>query len=465
MATYLEITDYNGYTEPPQHVVIPGSSPYIFDGASNEEGPADVVHTYDPIVVEQDPVPWDPSYDKAFPPKDGSMRMTPYARGKTTTLDFIVSRPVRYRHWYWHAKYNSSDCLYFNPVVRDGGWTENFSFERLSNLAIPIHRSRDLTYDFRMEQAIQATQADAVSDANSALDVTTEIAEAGETLTTFADLLKAPVNLIKRLRDEDPVTFDRGRSKNIEQLNRMAKPFQKLASAWLLLQYGILPVVYSIKTLNDEIEDSGFKYASERSTQIVNRVVNSPVLFAPDRYIYATTTGSTRVTSTVRSQYPRGRLSRLLDRTSFNLFSTAWELIPLSFVVDWFVNVGDTIRSTTSLDTSGARVACTAVKDESTERFYYVDRSSDERTLILPETPCYDSEVLDWSFTRDVFSLVRQVEVSSYRRFLFNRPSMVPSFNPSLSWQRVLTGVALSLNPTLRILRKELRGSKPRKRA
>lgn len=39
---------------------------------------------------------------------------------------------------------------------------------------------------------------------------------------------------------------------------------------------------------------------------------------------------------------------RFSSLTKANLASTAWELIPLSFVVDWFINIGDVISSLTS---------------------------------------------------------------------------------------------------------------------
>lgn len=39
---------------------------------------------------------------------------------------------------------------------------------------------------------------------------------------------------------------------------------------------------------------------------------------------------------------------RFTSLTHANFVTTAWELIPLSFVVDWFINIGDVLTSTLS---------------------------------------------------------------------------------------------------------------------
>jgi hypothetical protein len=143
-----------------------------------------------------------------------------------------------------------------------------------------------------------------------------------------------------------------------------------------------------------------------------------------------------------------------MDRTSFNWAATAWELIPYSFVVDWIFDVGNTIRANTAVPLTSSRAQCTAVKTDLVKSIYYVDRGSDTSTYTYSDHPCTSGATLEHVFDRAIKAKVQQITHNDYERFTFTRPPLLPSYDLDLNWKRMVTAVALSLQPTLRRLRK-----------
>jgi len=92
-------------------------------------------------------------------------------------------------------------------------------------------------------------------------------------------------------------------------------------------------------------------------------------------------------TDAAKSYVDSSSFERVIDLSGFDLRSfvpTIWELIPYSFFVDYFVNIGDLIQATCT-DTSG--VAWLA-KDTVVERYRQVDISVDSpATLLVNQTP------------------------------------------------------------------------------
>lgn len=111
-----------------------------------------------------------------------------------------------------------------------------------------------------------------------------------------------------------------------------------LASAWLQFRYAIMPNVYLVRDIIKAEERLGLERVSSSDTlsQTLTPTLKSGYTVSGSRIRLhkAWCQLSLRVDSP---------LSRLRSTTSFDILVTAWELVPLSFVCDWFVNVGDAL--------------------------------------------------------------------------------------------------------------------------
>lgn len=192
-------------------------------------------------------------------------------------------------------------------------------------------------------------------------DVLTDLAEAKETvglLRGSAQWLLGVAAAVKR-RDVRLIAgmFKVSTSrKGIKRLRRTLYPKtlnaagisvgSSMSRLWMSYRYGFMPMIYSMQdamiafgaswakgvklteqvTLKDEISST---YSNTGSTFSGYKAVNHS-----DRYC----SGSFR--KKAYFNYTNSMLSRL-GVNPYSLARTAWELVPFSFVIDWFVGIGD----------------------------------------------------------------------------------------------------------------------------
>lgn len=123
------------------------------------------------------------------------------------------------------------------------------------------------------------------------------------------------------------------RSKRYHNLATGATP----AEWWLQFRYGVMPLILTIKDgieLFQALDQSEF--IDSRKKKVVTRP--SPL----DQKAIEHVTERVLVRGKIHSDH---KLGKLYDLVQFNPFVTAYELIPLSFVLDWFVNLGDAISA------------------------------------------------------------------------------------------------------------------------
>lgn len=155
----------------------------------------------------------------------------------------------------------------------------------------------------------------------------------------------------------------RGRAEKAKALGRL------ISSLWLQYQYAFRPLIMDLEAILKELHEQSFsirrtsrstaKESKSYTTQYVGRNAGIEVDF----------TETVNQTYTVRSGVLyEGAIDPLkqfgLHWT--NLPSAAWELVPWSFVADWFINVGDYLQSITPK--VGVRILAgfTSVKVETT---------------------------------------------------------------------------------------------------
>jgi len=120
------------------------------------------------------------------------------------------------------------------------------------------------------------------------------------------------------------------------------------SSVWLQWVYGIKPTLQSI---HDIVHHTSNFYQEEgimfKGRGTVKRSVAVPDDNVPDISFQGTTQCSTSRRCEIKCFLciPNNSLTNIARLTSLNPASIAWELMPFSFVVDWFVNIGGYVRN------------------------------------------------------------------------------------------------------------------------
>lgn len=131
----------------------------------------------------------------------------------------------------------------------------------------------------------------------------------------------------------------------IKKRNRMSNTYQNalkasviefndaVASIWMNFRYNIMPAVYTINDIEDTL---AFK-----RTYLTRRNGYEKTLFVVvggEKHDY---TCNSRIFIKRKIQ----QTGSSLNTASANFAVTAWELVPLSWVIDWFINIGDMVAA------------------------------------------------------------------------------------------------------------------------
>jgi len=203
----------------------------------------------------------------------------------------------------------------------------------------------DGTIDSCLTNAISQTS---VNSAN-ALET---FAELGETVETLRSVLMKAYRLCRNFRKlalqssqlcDDALT--KAFAGNSSTLSRAVR------DSWLELRYGIRPLVYDVQNWTDALTKSmtttRFRGTSSASSEGSPIVTAGTVTEGTGVFNTVTTTSSwTECHAGCLAQLDLSTVNNLSSRLGANrILQTAWELVPYSFVIDWFLNIGKTIDS------------------------------------------------------------------------------------------------------------------------
>lgn len=197
------------------------------------------------------------------------------------------------------------------------------------------------------------------------------LGEARETVASMASIFTGLIRIIREIR-----------SLQIGKLMRRLKP-KELADRYMEIRYALRPMVYDTLQIIDAANASavatrqtyrGFAKANAKATSSGYRTHGT---FRRYKWTKTSTT-STEVRAGVLCKCDA--FTKLNAWGADSILETAWELIPLSFVVDWFFNVGQTIASWTP------ETGLTALASwyKITESLYQEIRLSDSSCLAVP---------------------------------------------------------------------------------
>lgn len=183
----------------------------------------------------------------------------------------------------------------------------------------------DVAVPDRSALLYNATLSDLNEQVRGSLDLSIDFAEAGKTRQMIRQAYKV-------------VDFARGLKKSLSGT---------VANKWLEYQYGWKPLVSSVYGVFDELMEKSIAReltVTLRARRRLSETFNTT--FAPEGYDTILNTSRNKYRQEIGVVLKPGAMSpSVANYTSLNPLSIAWELLPYSFVVDWFVNVGGYLRN------------------------------------------------------------------------------------------------------------------------
>lgn len=191
----------------------------------------------------------------------------------------------------------------------------------------------------------------------------------------------------RRILDNDARKVKRHHRRETDRLLRELN--DGLASVWMNFRYNIMPNVYAV---DDALELLGAlynEYDSSREKDKFERTITPPTGFK------SVTSESWILTHKclVKSRYAvnQNMTQRLLSHGSANFMQTLWELGTRTFVVDWFLNIGDFLIALLGVDNSEQRM--TSYSHHIDQKLAFVHEETDARVYV--STNCYNRSIIN----------------------------------------------------------------------
>lgn len=299
-------------------------------------------------------------------------------------------------------------------------------------------------------------EASVISEVNSkaskSWDLLTEVAEAREIPGLVHDIASDLGSILKLLRGRFSVR-DLKAASRIAPINLLKHPkdvFKKIGDWWMRYRYGIMPLVYSthdvIKTIT-----RGQNVTSRAMRVVKPRATSWSRPASTQKYSWAEYDGEIVVRACAFQHFDSVTVSQV-SGIGFNPLVTAWELIPYSFVLDWFINAGDYIAANTSSVNETGWNACISHRAKHTKKtwVHYPNQNLTISTGLnlctnwqgsYPPTP--ESQIIQ---RPEENQLLREEMVDEYSRVLFPLHDVHLTLNPSLNWRRYADSCAMAAN-------------------
>lgn len=171
------------------------------------------------------------------------------------------------------------------------------------------------------------------------------IGEMPETIKMIVDLLKQAFKLTLAAKRGDMKTL-------IREVKKLRK-FDTYADAWLLWRYGVRPLVGEITSLLKVLDATPIIGKRQTFRGKYNLIAEDVVTNSHVNFSAGGAGWDFKHTEKVNATFRAGVMVQIESTINSGLallgldnpLEAVWELIPFSFIVDWFLNVGDVINA------------------------------------------------------------------------------------------------------------------------
>lgn len=393
---------------------------------------------------------------------------TNYSVGRTTTKQYLIRRHYGtnayniFYQWGTVPKVGGSCTPTVSKVVQTGPLYSTYDevsreFPGLQTYERSVLNPGDIS------TALYDVQNELISEAMSSYDLLTDVAEMREIPKMIAHISKSLIEIMRSLRSRHgsralKAAASLHPSKLLKSSN---KALRKLGGDWMTYRYGIMPLVYSYRDIQKLLK-RGQEVRTYKSRTISPTQTGSYLPPSTSSYWVKDMVGNVTVRGEVFQYFTSSEIARL-SGLGVNPLVTAWELIPYSFVLDWFVNVGNYIAARTCQTWARQKWACLSRRDNYSLRTslhkpqqnYTVTVSNQLPTgwwgSAPPATPSRIIENPEGDY------IYNEVVYDSYSRWVIPVAYAPLQYNPSLNWRRLIDTAVLSLNQLNRIVRSVLR--------
>lgn len=171
----------------------------------------------------------------------------------------------------------------------------------------------------------------------------------------IVDLLESAAT-IKMLRASVAVTSGVGKVLDLIAMDvkkarkrRIAITADWITGKWLEYRYGWMPLIYSMYDAFENLANAEAADVKEIEATSRNEFLKEWSETLPLSSTYGNYRAHTRHYGSERIRlvykFDLKDRNQLSDWTSLNPATIAWELLPLSFVADWFISIGDSLRN------------------------------------------------------------------------------------------------------------------------
>lgn len=289
----------------------------------------------------------------------GEIIMNPFSSRTTEIKDPIVSGMVQFTR---------SDG--YIPYKLDG----TFTASRFTG----THDFLSMTYVDPQIIAEQAVTKAYANMASSPFQSLVSLAEAKKTYNTVQsvfsqarDLLIGGLKLRRKLLSGKSLSSEMKRAirRNGGSFQSINKVSKSAGNAYLQYRYGLRPLAYELQGLAKALEDrkprytfTGYAdYSSGRDEEPWDAYRNDYLVFTRQRSVSHEISAVAKLLVEPKSS---SVMSTMFDPFGIdNYFQTGWELIPFSFVVDWFLNIGDIVASFEPVTDYNVLSSCVTVRE------------------------------------------------------------------------------------------------------
>lgn len=393
-------------------------------------------------------------------------RHTKYSVGKRTIKRHLIrihrgSRGVNQYYQFGHVAKVVTTCTPFIDNVTCSGpvWS---TYDEVSRDFYYLNTYvRSALSAGEVHTALNEVQNEMTAESAVAYDVLTDVAEAREIPRMIRSIAEDLLKILRTLKSRFGKNV-MSSAQSLSPLDLLRHPerwLRKFGDEWMTYRYGIMPLVYSYRDLMKNL-NRGQEVKTRKSRNITPAYTNQSLPAPNTRYWVKDTVGSVHVRGTVFQHFTSDEVARLSGIGS-NPLVTAWELIPYSFVIDWFVNVGDYIAARTCQTWAQKQWACLSRRDKYTNQTW-LHLAQDDCTVVIDNmlpSGWWNANGNPAPTPNQVMSnpeglyIFDEEEVDSYDRWPVYLSAAPLQYNPSLNWRRLVDSAVMSNNLLGRFMR------------